>query len=119
MKVNILCRKNFCGLRQQMLTATMHRPLALQALFSFIQHPLLETWLLQRVNLKIIHIALDVIPVIQHSLLKLSLSKTKSCFKRNNYYVPESVAFIIFAQIILHSDRLAALSNSVKITSLI
>jgi len=101
-----------------MLTATMH-PLALQALFSFIQHPLLETWLLQRVNLKIIHIALDVIPVIQHSLLKLSLSKTKSCFKRNNYYVPESVAFIIFAQIILHSDRLAALSNSVKITSLI
>jgi len=54
-----------------MLTATMHRPLALQVLFSFIQHLLLETWLLQRVNLKIIHIPLDVVLVIQHSILTL------------------------------------------------
>jgi len=95
MKVNILCRKNFCGLRQHMLTATMHRPVALQAFFSFIQHLLLETCLLQRVNLKIIHIPLDVVLVTQHALLKLSLSKRESCFKRNNYYVPENVTFFI------------------------
>jgi hypothetical protein len=100
MKVNIFCRKNFCGLRQEMLTATMHRPVALQALFSFIQHLLLETWLLQRVNLKIVHISLDVVLVIRHSVLKLSLTKIESCFKRDNYYVPENVAFIIRANCI-------------------
>jgi hypothetical protein len=97
MKVNILCRKNFCGLRQQMLTATMHRPVALQGLFFFMQDLLLESWLLQRVNLKI---PFDVILVIQHSILKFSLSKNESFFKRNNYYFPENVAFIICANYI-------------------
>jgi len=48
--------------------------------------------------------------------LKLSLSKTESCFKQNNHYVPEIVAFI-FAQILLHSDRLAAVSNSINIVN--
>ena len=82
-----------------MLTAAMYHHDASQALFSFIGLHCVSVRNLVAVEsyLKIIYIPLDVLLVIQYSVLKLSLRQRESFLKQNNYCNFNNAAFITHA----------------------